>query len=58
LGSPAVTSRGFKEKNCRQLAGLIVELIKNVDQPKVKNKIKKEVVALAKKHPIYENFRW
>jgi glycine hydroxymethyltransferase len=58
LGSPAVTSRGFKEKDCRQLASLIVELIKNVDQPKVKNKIKKEVAALAKKHPIYENFRW
>jgi len=58
LGSPAVTSRGLKEKECRYIVRLIVELLKNIGNQKIKNRIKKEVGIISKKFPIYVNFQW
>lgn len=58
LGSPAITTRGLKEKECRQVVRLIVKLIKNINNPIIKNQIKKETKKLLKKFPIYENFQW
>jgi len=58
LGSPAVTSRGFKEEECRQVARLIVRLIKNISSQKVKNEVRKEVKRMVEKHPVYADFRW
>ncbi len=54
LGSPAITSRGIKEKEARKIVQLIVQLIKNLDNQEVKNQIKKEVKKIVKKFPIYE----
>ncbi len=58
LGSPAVTTRGLKEKECREIVILIVKLIKNIGNAAVKKLIKKEVEKLLKKFPIYEDFQW
>ena len=58
LGSPAITSRGLKEKECRDIARLIVRLIKNINNKKIKNEIKKEVKNMVKKFPVYEDFQW
>jgi len=58
LGTPAITTRGFKERASREIAGLIVELIKNINNQKVKNLIRQEVKKLVRKFPIYEDFRW
>ena len=58
LGSPAITTRGLKEKECRQVVRLIAKLITNINNPIIKNQIKKETKKLLKKFPIYEDFRW
>jgi len=58
LGSPAVTSRGFREKECRAVVRLIVKLIKNIGSQKIKNEIRGEVKKMVRKHPVYEDFRW
>jgi glycine hydroxymethyltransferase len=58
LGSPAVTSRGLKGKDCRRVVRLIVKLIENINNQKVKNQIKKEVGKIVKKFPVYEDFQW
>jgi glycine hydroxymethyltransferase len=58
LGSPAITTRGLKERESREIVRLIVKLIKNIDSKKVKDQIRKEVKKIAKKFPIYEDFRW
>ena len=66
LGSPAITSRGMKERESRQIVGLIVELIKNqiVDETKTSSsrftnaRIKKEVRKITKKFPIYDEFKF
>lgn len=55
LGSPAITTRGFKEKDAREITELVIRLIKNIDNQEIKNKIKKEIKKMALKFPIYEN---
>jgi len=58
LGSPAITTRGFKEKEARLVAGLVAKFVKNPDDSKIKAEIRKETAKLVKKFPIYREFRW
>ncbi|MGB9743161.1 MAG: serine hydroxymethyltransferase [Minisyncoccales bacterium] len=58
IGSPAITTRGFKEKEARQVAQLIIQLIKNLKNNQIKKAIKKQVARLTKKFPIYGDFQW
>ncbi|MEI6660461.1 MAG: serine hydroxymethyltransferase, partial [bacterium] len=56
FGTPAITTRGFKEKDCAQVASLIIETLRNKDNSKKKAEIKKKIMSLAKKHPIPKSF--
>jgi len=55
VGAPAITTRGFKEKEAKLVAGLVAKYIKNPENEKVKKEIKTEVTKLVKKFPIYQN---
>ncbi|MFA5999760.1 MAG: serine hydroxymethyltransferase [Candidatus Paceibacterota bacterium] len=57
FGAPAITTRGFKEKDCAQVAELIIKTLKNKDNKKVKESIHKEIKKLAKKFPIPKYFK-
>lgn len=54
IGTPAVTSRGFKEDDVRQVARMIITLLDNADDETVKGKVAKEVQELTAKYPIEE----
>ena len=56
FGTPAITTRGFKEKECKKVAELMILTLKNKDDKKIKEKIHKEIKALAKKFPIPKKF--
>jgi glycine hydroxymethyltransferase len=56
FGTPAITTRGFKEKECKRVAELMIITLKNKDNKKVKEQIHKEIKALAKKFPIPKRF--
>lgn len=56
FGTPAITTRGFKERESKRVAELMIETLKNKDNKKVKNKIKAEIKKLALKHPIPKKF--
>ncbi len=56
FGTPAITTRGFKEKECKRVAELLIETLKNKDNKKVKDRIHKDIKALAKKFPIPKKF--
>lgn len=56
FGTPAITTRGFKEKDCALVAEFMIETLKNKDDAKKKAEIRKKVKALAKKFPIPKNF--
>ncbi len=52
LGTPAVTSRGFKEEDMEEVAELIAMVIKDFEG--TKEEVKARVQALCEKHPLYE----
>ncbi len=56
FGTPAITTRGFKEKECKKVAELIIEVLKNKDNKKIKESVHKEIKKLAKKFPIPKRF--
>lgn len=56
FGTPAVTTRGFKEVECARVAELMIEAMKNKDDKEKKGAIREEVKELCRKFPIPESF--
>jgi len=54
LGTPAMTTRGLKEKEMRLIARLIDRALRNRDNKEELLKVKNEVLQLLKKYPLYE----
>jgi len=53
LGTPAITSRGFKENDMVQIAKWIDRALTNRQDPEVLATIQQEVMTLTKKYPLY-----
>ena len=56
FGTPAITTRGFKEADCARVAELMIETLRNKDDDSKKKIIKQEIQALAGQFPIPERF--
>jgi glycine hydroxymethyltransferase len=56
FGTPAITTRGFKEKDCAFVATLMIETLRNKDDVKKKAEIKKKIKTLAHRFPILKSF--
>lgn len=54
LGSPALTSRGFKEDDMAEVAAIIALVLENPESEEAKNEARARVDALCKKYPLYE----
>ncbi|KAE9561339.1 MULTISPECIES: serine hydroxymethyltransferase [Companilactobacillus] len=52
LGTPAITSRGFNEEDCEEVARIIVDAIKYHNDPEELKKLDARTKALTDKHPI------
>ena len=60
LGTPACTTRGFKEEEFKLIADLIYKVVKGLsenktDNSKIENEVKKEIIDLCSSFPIYGN---
>ncbi|MCE3013666.1 MAG: serine hydroxymethyltransferase, partial [Proteobacteria bacterium] len=53
LGTPAVTTRGFKEKEIKTMGELIVIALKNPTQESTLTQVKKDVIELCRSFPVY-----
>ncbi|HIY56938.1 MAG TPA: serine hydroxymethyltransferase [Candidatus Tetragenococcus pullicola] len=53
VGTPAITSRGFKETEAQEVAELIVKVLSNKDDEAVLTQVKESVKKLTDAHPIY-----
>jgi glycine hydroxymethyltransferase len=53
IGSPAITTRGFKEEEARQVANLIADILDNPNDAAVTAATKAKVHALTSKFPVY-----
>lgn len=55
IGSPAITTRGFKEAEAEQVANLIADVLDNPESTEVIAAVKAKVHALTDKFPVYGN---
>ncbi|MNY42488.1 Serine hydroxymethyltransferase 2 [compost metagenome] len=53
IGTPAVTSRGFKQGECRQLAGWICDILDELDNAEVSARVRGQVADLCATFPVY-----
>ena len=53
IGTPAITTRGFGKKEVVQVANWIADIIENIDDELVLEKVKNEVSSLTSEYPVY-----
>ena len=53
IGTPAVTTRGMKETEVRNIAGMIARILNAKGNPDVIEEVRREVGELTAKFPIY-----
>ena len=54
LGSPALTTRGFKEEDMVEVGNIIALALNSPEDEKVKEEARRRVAVLCKKYPLYE----
>ncbi len=53
VGTPAVTTRGFKEAQMKRLAAWICDILDQIDEPDVRDNVKQEVLHMCREYPVY-----
>ncbi len=53
VGTPAITRRGFKEAEAKELAGWMCDVLDNIEDQSVIDAVKQKVIALCQKYPVY-----
>ncbi|HHW1624646.1 TPA: serine hydroxymethyltransferase [Pseudomonas aeruginosa] len=53
IGTPAVTTRGFREGECRELAGWICDILDDIDNPEVGERVRGQVGEFCRHFPVY-----
>ena len=53
IGTPAVTTRGFQQTECEQLAHWMCDVIDSQGEDTVITKVRQDVTALCQLHPVY-----
>jgi glycine hydroxymethyltransferase len=54
IGTPAVTTRGFKEEECKELASWICDILDDINNEALIESIKAKVIALCQRCPVYK----
>ncbi len=54
LGSPAITTRGMKEEEAKQIARMIIKVLENPNDEVKIAEVRKDVLELTKKFPLYK----
>ncbi|KAF0810747.1 glycine hydroxymethyltransferase [Alcanivorax sp. S71-1-4] len=54
IGTPAVTTRGFTEADCRELAGWICDILDNMGDESVIERVRGQVSEICARLPVYE----
>ena len=54
IGSPAATTRGFKEAECKELVNWICDILDDLENQSINDRVKGQVLELCKKFPVYE----
>ena len=55
VGSPAITTRGFKEAECVELVNWMCDVIDDIENQETINRVKQQVLDLCKRFPVYRS---
>ncbi len=55
VGTPSITTRGFDEADCKKVATWICDIMDNMGDDSVIERVKGEVLTLCKSRPLYES---
>ena len=53
MGTPAITTRGFREEECRELAGWIADVLDDVENETTIERVRGDVLSLCGRFPVY-----
>jgi glycine hydroxymethyltransferase len=53
IGTPAVTTRGFNADDCRELAGLMCDVLDEIGDEEVEARAKESALGLCRRYPVY-----
>ncbi len=53
IGTPAVTTRGFNTDDCRELAGLICDVLDALGDEAVEDRVRDSALKLCRRYPVY-----
>jgi len=53
LGTPALTTRGMKEAEMKQIAGMIAAIVNDADSEEVRTRVKRDVKEMTARFPMY-----
>ena len=53
IGTPAVTTRGFKESEAEQLSHWIADVLDHMGDESTVNRVRAEAMALCRRFPVY-----
>jgi len=54
LGAPSITTRGMREPEMEQLGGWIADILSNIGNAEMEQRVRKQVAEIAARFPIYE----
>ena len=55
IGTPAMTTRGFGVEEAKQITGWICDILDNMDDESVVDRVRGEVIALCSRFPLYSD---
>ena len=53
IGTPAITTRGFKQNECKQVATWMCDILDDIDNEEVIQNVREKVSALCAEFPVY-----
>ena len=53
LGTPAITTRGLREADARQVANLIADVVENIDDERTIDRVRGEVIEICEQYPLW-----
>ncbi len=56
FGTPAITTRGFKEKESAKVAELMIETLQNKENKKLHKRVREDIRTMCKRFPIPDSF--
>ena len=55
LGTPAITTRGFGERETRTLAGFVCDILEQPEDTALRERVRREVLGLCARFPVYSD---